>query len=165
MAVRSDVSYGRAGWGPRIFFSTYGNQLPSLSGVYGLKDFLSSDQLLELFDVRIYTYGSVLKSNFYHKMTQQDGHYRANPSNHELLTVRGVDCRVSKKMLGSLIRPIADGHLRVTVGHCRLGREEAPKHFFRRTAITSPHCQEFMVWRIFSIVTIFLSDLMLEVTL
>ena len=26
-----------------------------------------------------------------------------------------------------------------------LGREEAPKHFFRRTAITSPHCQEFMV--------------------
>ena len=46
-----------------------------------------------------------------------------------------------------------------------LGREEAPKHFFRRTAITSPHCQEFMVWRIFSIVTIFLSDLMLEVTL
>ena len=46
-----------------------------------------------------------------------------------------------------------------------LGREEAPEHFFRRTAITSPHCQEFMVWRIFSIVTIFLSDLMLEVTL
>ena len=28
---------------------------------------------------------------------------------------------------------------------CTLGREEAPKHFFRRTAITSPHCQEFMV--------------------
>ena len=27
----------------------------------------------------------------------------------------------------------------------RLGREEAPKHFFRRTAITSPYCQEFMV--------------------
>ena len=26
-----------------------------------------------------------------------------------------------------------------------VGREEAPKHFFRRTAITSPHCQEFMV--------------------
>ena len=26
-----------------------------------------------------------------------------------------------------------------------LGREEAPKHFFRRTAITSPDCQEFMV--------------------
>ena len=33
------------------------------------------------------------------------------------------------------------------------------------SAITSPHCQEFMVWRIFSIVTIFLSDLMLEFTL
>ena len=26
-----------------------------------------------------------------------------------------------------------------------LGREEAPEHFFRRTAITSPDCQEFMV--------------------
>ena len=62
-----------------------------------MKDFLSSDHLLESFDGRSYTYGSVLKSNFYHKTTQQDGHYyRANPSNHELLTVRGVDCRVSK---------------------------------------------------------------------
>ena len=26
-----------------------------------------------------------------------------------------------------------------------LGWEEAPEHFFRRTAITSPDCQEFMV--------------------
>ena len=26
-----------------------------------------------------------------------------------------------------------------------LGREEAPEHFFRRMAITSPDCQEFMV--------------------
>ena len=26
-----------------------------------------------------------------------------------------------------------------------LGREEAPEYFFRRTAITSPDCQEFMV--------------------
>ena len=40
------------------------------------------------------TLGSVLKSNFYHKMTQEDGHYRENPSNHELLTVMGGDCRV-----------------------------------------------------------------------
>ena len=28
---------------------------------------------------------------------------------------------------------------------CAVGREEAPEHFFRRTAITSPVCQEFMV--------------------
>ena len=26
-----------------------------------------------------------------------------------------------------------------------VGWEEAPEHFFRRTAITSPDCQEFMV--------------------
>ena len=36
--------------------STHGNQLPSLSGVYGLKDFLCSDHLVESFDVKIYTY-------------------------------------------------------------------------------------------------------------
>ena len=46
-----------------------------------------------------------------------------------------------------------------------LGREEAPDHFFRRTAITSPDCQEFMVWRIFSVVLIFMSPLMDEFTL
>ena len=90
---------------PPNIFSTHGNQLSSLSGVHSLKDFLSSDHLVESFDGRSYTYGSVLKSNFYHKTTQQDGHYRANPSNHELLTVRGVDCRVSKKMFGGLIPP------------------------------------------------------------
>ena len=28
---------------------------------------------------------------------------------------------------------------------CTIGWEEAPEHFFRRTAITSPDCQEFMV--------------------
>ena len=49
--------------------------------------------------------------------------------------------------------------------HCRLGWEEAPEHFFRRTAITSPDCQEFMVWRIFSGVTIFMSPLKDEFTL
>ena len=46
-----------------------------------------------------------------------------------------------------------------------LGWEEAPEHFFRRTAITSPDCQEFIVWRIFSVVTIFMSPLMDEFTL
>ena len=54
----------RAGGGSQTFFSMYGNHLPSLSGVHGLKDFLHSDHLLEWFDVRSYTYGSVLKSNF-----------------------------------------------------------------------------------------------------
>ena len=33
------------------------------------------------------------------------GHYGENPSNHELLTVRGGDCRASKKMFGSLLPP------------------------------------------------------------
>ena len=97
--------YTRAGGGSQTFFSTHGNHIPSLSGVHGLKDFLHSDHLLEWFDVRIYTYGSVLKSNFYHQITQEDGHYGENPSNHELLTVRGGDCRASKKMFGSLLPP------------------------------------------------------------
>ena len=81
-----------------------------------MNDFLCSDHLLESFDGRSYTYGSVLKSNFYHKTTQQDGHYRANPSNHELLTVRGVDCRVSKKMFLGLIPP-----------YCTWGRLARPR--------------------------------------
>ena len=46
-----------------------------------------------------------------------------------------------------------------------LGREEAPKHFFRRTVINSPHGQEFMVSRISSVVTTFLSPLLDEFTL
>ena len=46
-----------------------------------------------------------------------------------------------------------------------LGRDEAPEHFFRHTVINSPQCQEFMVWRIFSVVTILLSYFMVEVTL
>ena len=74
-----------------------------MSGVHGLKDFLYSDHLLESFDGRSYTYGSVLKSNFYHKTTQEDGDFRDNPSNHELLTVRVGDCRLLKKMFGGLI--------------------------------------------------------------
>ena len=28
---------------------------------------------------------------------------------------------------------------------CHLDRDEAPEHFFRHTAINSPHCQKFMV--------------------
>ena len=53
--------------------------------------FLWSSTFYSSFDGRIYTYCSVLKSKFVHQRTQEDEHYRENPSNHELLTVRGVD--------------------------------------------------------------------------
>ena len=52
---------------------------------------------------KIYTYGSVLKSKFGHQRIREDGHYRENPSNHELLTLRGVDCQVLLKMFGGQI--------------------------------------------------------------
>ena len=52
---------------------------------------------------RIYSFRSVLKSKFIHKWTPEDGHYRENPSNRKLLTVRGVDCRVFLKMFGGKI--------------------------------------------------------------
>ena len=93
----------RAGWSPQTFFSTHGNQLPSLSGVHGLKDYLCSAHLHGSFDGRIYSLEHFHKSKFVQQRTQEDGHYRGNPWNHELLTVRGVDCRVSKKMFGGLI--------------------------------------------------------------
>ena len=93
----------RVGGGPGTFFSTHGNHLPWLSGVHGLKDFLWSDHLHESFDGRIYTYWSVLKSKFVHQRTQEDEHYRENPSNHELLTVRGVDRRAFLKMFQAQI--------------------------------------------------------------
>ena len=109
--------YSRAGGGSQTFFSTHGNHLPSLSGVHGLKDFLHSDHLLEWFDVRIYTYGSVLKSNFYHQITQEDGHYGENPSNHELLTVRGGDCRASKKMFRGLLPPYWSQPIHIDIIH------------------------------------------------
>ena len=68
-----DIRLGRP---LKTSFATLDDQLPSMSGVHGLKDFLSSDHhLVELFDGRSYTYGSVLKGNLYHKTTQQDGHY------------------------------------------------------------------------------------------
>ena len=88
----------RAGGPPKTSFATLDDQLPSMSGVHGFKDFLCSDHLLESFDGRIYSYGSVLKSKFVHQRTQEDEHYRENPSNHELLTVRGVDRRALLKM-------------------------------------------------------------------
>ena len=88
----------RAGWGLRTFFSTNGNHLPSLSGVYGLKDFLCSDHLHGSFGGRIYSLKHFNKCKFVHQRTQEDEHYRENPSNHELLTVRGVDRRALLKM-------------------------------------------------------------------
>ena len=77
--------------GPQTFFTTHDNQIPSLSEVYGFKDFLYSAHLLGSFVGQIYSYGSVLKSIFVHQGIQEDGHYREN---HESLRVRRVDCRV-----------------------------------------------------------------------
>ena len=66
----------RVGQGPQTFFGTHGNQLPSLSGVHGFKDFVCSAHLLGSFNGQIYTYGSVLKSQFDHERIQEEGHYR-----------------------------------------------------------------------------------------
>ena len=41
--------------GPGTFLTRHDDQLPSLSGVHGLKDFLRSAHLLESFDGRIYS--------------------------------------------------------------------------------------------------------------
>ena len=43
----------RPGWPPKTYFSTHGNQLPSMSGVHGVKDFLCSAHLHGSFDGRI----------------------------------------------------------------------------------------------------------------
>ena len=53
--------------------------------------------------------------------------------------------------LSYMIRPVSDrpfaffDKLKNKTDTYRLGWEEAPEHFFQRTAITSPDCQEFMV--------------------
>ena len=93
----------RAGWGPQTFFWTHDNQLLSLSGVHGLKDYLCSAHLHGSFDGRIYSLEHFHKSKFVQQRTQEGGHYRGNPWNHELLTVRGVDYRASKKMFWGVI--------------------------------------------------------------
>ena len=72
----------------------------ALSGGHGLKDFLCIDHLLESFYCGSYSLKHLHKSTFHHKRTQEDGHYRENPSNHELLRVRGVHCRALLKCLG-----------------------------------------------------------------
>ena len=43
------------------------------------------------------------KSKFVHQRTQEDEHYRENPSNHDLLTVMGVDRRAFLKMFRAQI--------------------------------------------------------------
>ena len=63
----------RLWFGPGTFLTRHDDQLPSLSGVHGLKDFLCSAHLLESFDGRIYTYWSFLKSKFVHQRIQEDG--------------------------------------------------------------------------------------------
>ena len=88
---------------PKTFFGTHNYQLSSLSGVHGFKDFLCSTHLIGSFDGQIYSYGSVFKSKFVHQRIQKYGHYRENPWNHELLTVRGVDCHGYQKMFGGKI--------------------------------------------------------------
>ena len=90
--------FSRAWFCPQTFLTTLDDQLSSQSGVYGFKDLLWSADLRGSFDGQIYTYWSVLKSKFVHQRTQEDEHYRENPSNHELLTVRGVDRRAFLKM-------------------------------------------------------------------
>ena len=81
-----------------------------------MKDFLCSDHLHESFGGRIYTYGSVLKSKFVHQRTHEDGHSRENPSNHELLTVRGGEKNVPgpPPTLAYSDPIVTNGHLLVT---------------------------------------------------
>ena len=59
-----------------------------------------------------------------------------------------------------IVQPVVEPMEHYTVD-CDLG----PEHFKEGTTLNSPHCQEFMVWRIFSVVLIFLSPLMDEFTL
>ena len=80
-------------WQPhKTLLGTHGDQLPSLSGGHGSKDFLCSAHLVEAFDGRIYSLKHFHKCKFVHQRPQQDEQYRENPWNHELLKVRGVDC-------------------------------------------------------------------------
>ena len=66
--------------GPKKFFTTHDNQLLSLAGIRGLNNFLFP---FESFNGRIYTNWSVLKSNFYVKKTQKDGHELLTSHFHE----------------------------------------------------------------------------------
>ena len=75
-----------------------------------MKDFLCGVHLLESVDGRI--------------NSLKDGHFRENPSNNELLAVRGIDRRVLLKMFGGMLyyythntvyRPAAASHTEMNI--------------------------------------------------
>ena len=82
----------------QTFLTTLDNQLPSLSRVHGFKDFLCSVHLLGSFDGQIYSLKHFHMCKFVGQRIQEDEHWRENSSNHELLTLRGVDRCVLLKM-------------------------------------------------------------------
>ena len=66
---------------------------------------LCSAHLHGSFGGRIYSLEHFNRCKFVHQRIHEDEHYRENPSNHELLTVRGGDCCASKKFSGASSRP------------------------------------------------------------
>ena len=71
------------------------------------------------------------------------------------------DCTVHTGM--DMLLPLS--RLLLSLSVSSLEREDPPKHLLLHSTINSHQCQEFMVSRIFSVVTIFLSPLMDEFTL
>ena len=65
-------------------------------------------------------------------------------SGRELKTVKIMSHRDSKKIYRVTNHGIFFSLFKRS-RKCILERDEAPEHFFPHTAITSPHCQEFMV--------------------
>ena len=63
---------------------------------------------------------------------------------HEIVCKGGSVTADKKKKNGKGKSICGDGK-KVDKIRCTLGRDEAQEHFFRHTAINSPHCQEFMV--------------------
>ena len=61
----------RVWFGPGTFLTRHDDQLPSLSGVHVLKDFLCSAHLLESFDWRIYSLKHFNKCKFVHQRTTE----------------------------------------------------------------------------------------------
>ena len=102
--------YIRAGWPHQPLSGTLDDQLPSMSGAHGLKDFFCRVHLLESFEGRIYSLEHFHKCKFVPQRTQEDEHYRENLSNHELLTLRGVDRRVCLIRVCGVIPPYSTLH-------------------------------------------------------
>ena len=63
--------HNRPGWPPKTSFASLDDQLPSMSGVHVLKDFLCSAPLHGSFDGRIYSLKHFHKCKFFHKRTQK----------------------------------------------------------------------------------------------